>query len=76
MATIINTPGNNNADDGMGALLAVILIIVIAILFIVFALPAIRGNQQPQPAGANINVTLPAGTTSGGNTTTNPPANQ
>jgi hypothetical protein len=58
MTTVINqTPnGSRDGDSGMGAAVAVVVILLLAILFFVFGLPAIRGNQD---ADTDINIDLP-----------------
>ena len=68
MSTIINTPPQNNSEEemGTGLILGIIIaVLVIIILFFVYGWPAMRGNNtpvpQPQQAGTNINVTIPAG---------------
>ncbi|MBA3732869.1 hypothetical protein H0W91_00660 [Patescibacteria group bacterium] len=61
MTTIIN-PGTNDNNGGAGMVIGVIIALVLIALFFVFALPAIRKGNS---GSANINVTLPAGTTGG-----------
>ncbi len=80
MATIINTPpsGNTSSDSGLGLVLGIIVAIVLIVLFFAYALPAIRNSQtnntQPQPGGANINVTLPSSGGNSGGTSGNSPS--
>ncbi|MDD5050934.1 MAG: hypothetical protein PHV93_04350 [Candidatus Pacebacteria bacterium] len=60
MATIINTPGTPSEDSGLGIVLGVLIAIIVIVLFFVYGLPAIRGNQTPQTSnGINVNVSLP-----------------
>ena len=65
MTTIINTPGsNNNGDDsGLGIIAGILIAIIAIVLFFIYGLPAIRGNEAPKDDDVNINVTLPAGET-------------
>ncbi len=66
MATIINTPGSSSDESGVGMLLGIVLVVIVAILFIVFALPALRNNQTKSDTSPSIDVHLDGGT-SGGN---------
>jgi hypothetical protein len=70
MATIINNPSGNAADDSsVGIIVGVLVVIVLAVLFYFFAYPSIRSNNSlapasnnaAQPAGgsASVNVQLP-----------------
>lgn len=66
MATIVNNPGGEGSNSGMGIVVGVIvaLMIVAAAVagFIMYGLPAIQNSQTPQDGSLNINVTLPANT--------------
>jgi hypothetical protein len=60
MATIINTPGNSDSSDsGLGIILGVILAIILVALFVIYGIPALRGNNASTPSSTNINVTTP-----------------
>lgn len=74
MATIINNPSGTTDEDssGMGIVVGLIVAVVLVILFFLFAWPSINntpgvpntGTDTTQPgASANVNVTLPSGTT-------------
>ncbi len=55
MTTIIN-PGNNSDSSGAGLIIGVVVALVLVVLFFVYGLPAIRGNQNKD---VNINVEIP-----------------
>ena len=62
MATVINNPGGESSDSGMGIIVGVIIAIVLIALFFISALPALRNREAPagnQP-GINVNVTAPS----------------
>lgn len=54
MATIINNPdsGGGNDGGGTGMIVGIIVLVLIVILFLVYGLPAIRGNNK----GTTVNV--------------------
>ncbi len=60
MATIINNPGEGSSDSGMGVglVIGILLAILVVVLFIIYALPAIRNNNQEQNS-PSIEITLP-----------------
>ncbi len=62
MTTVINTPGGQS-DSGFGSVLGVILAIALVVLFFVYALPALRGNDKP----ATNAVTIPLPSTDSSN---------
>jgi hypothetical protein len=57
MTTVINNPGGtaNDGGNGMGVLIAVIVLIVIVALFFVFGLPYLRAGARPS-GGTNVTV--------------------
>lgn len=64
MATVINNPTGSAEDAGSNLVVGVVLAIIIlgaAVLFFVYGLPAMQNNQNPN--GTNINVTVPENTT-------------
>ena len=61
MTTIVNSP-RDSADSGLGMVFGVLLAIGIIVLFLIYGLPAIRGNNGSE--GINIDVNLPEGTSS------------
>ena len=70
MATIINNPSGNTAEDSSaGIVIGIVVALILVVLFAVFvwptlgtnpAAPATGGNTTPG-ASTNVNVTLPAG---------------
>ncbi len=67
MATIINNPGTNSDDSGVGVVIGVVVGLLLIVLFFAYALPSIRGTATPSttqaPGGATVNVQLPGGST-------------
>ena len=64
MATIINNPGGGEStESGIGLIVGGVIFLVAVFLFFIYALPALRDNNEPQqPAGnIDVNVELPAG---------------
>ncbi len=61
MTTVINNPGHDDgADSFMGIILGLILLLVIVGVFIIYALPTIRGNRAtPQSGTIDVNVKMP-----------------
>jgi hypothetical protein len=64
MSTIINNPkGGENSDNLSGTIIGIIIVIVLAVLFFVYAVPAIRNSddtqEQPKNDTLDINVKLP-----------------
>ncbi len=57
MTTVINTPGGQSDDSGLGFILGVIVAIVLVALFFVYALPALR--QKDQPTTNVITIPIP-----------------
>jgi hypothetical protein len=54
MATIINNPSDsNNAGSGAGLIIGIVIAIIVLFIFIVYALPALRGSRS---AGTTVNV--------------------
>jgi hypothetical protein len=53
MATIINNPDSSSDGGGAGLVTGIIIAVVIVFLFLVFGLPAIRGNGN---RGTTVNV--------------------
>ena len=76
MATIINTPGAAQTDDSASAAGWMVAIVVIVAALAIGFFAWARYYQAPantSTPGANINVTLPSGSTPSDNTTnTNP----
>ncbi len=70
MTTVINNPGEKEST-GTGIVVGILVVLLIVILLAVFGLPYLRNRGTPAPAnpGANINVNLPTGGTSGGGQT-------
>ncbi len=58
MTTIINTPGGQSDDSGLGFILGVIVAILLIAVFFVYALPALRQDDKPE---ATITIPLPGG---------------
>jgi hypothetical protein len=56
MATIINNPdsGAGNDSGGMGMIIGAIVLVLILVLFFIYGLPALRGNNGS--TGNQINV--------------------
>ena len=60
MTTIINTPPSGENSNSVAIVAVGILLAVIAIvLFFVYVLPAIQGNEDADTNGIDINVNLP-----------------
>lgn len=61
MTTIINTPGRGDGDGGWGFVFGILIILLIGVLFFIYGLPYIRGNNVPSEPNdsANINITIP-----------------
>lgn len=58
MVTVVNNPGPGQTQgdgSGLGMILGVIIVLAIVILFFVYGLPRIRGEDK---ADTNINVEL------------------
>ena len=51
---MINTPGGQNSDSGLGFILGIILAIVLVAVFFVYVLPVLREDKS-----SDINVTVP-----------------
>jgi hypothetical protein len=60
MTTVVNNPGGSDGS-GVGTVIGIIVVVVLLIILVVYGLPALRGGAAPANPGANINVTLPAG---------------
>jgi len=60
MSTIVNNPSNGEGM-GVGVILGIILALIIIGLFIVYGIPALRGNPPPSNGGVNLQVELPSG---------------
>ncbi len=62
MTTIINTPPSGDSSDSVwGLVLGVIIAIVLIVLFFIYALPALRQNDN-QPTGSTNTIIVPAPT--------------
>jgi UPF0716 family protein affecting phage T7 exclusion len=61
MPTVINNPTNSDTGTGNGVVIGILLVVFLAILFLIFGLPYLRNRGTANPAGTNINVTLPSG---------------
>lgn len=64
MATIVNTTPAPAREEGsgMGFFLGVILLLLAVVLFVIYALPAIRNAAAPQiqvPGKVDVNVQTP-----------------
>ena len=57
MATIINTPGTQADNSGVGVVVGIILAIVVIALFAFYAVPALR-RPVANPNSGTINVQL------------------
>ncbi len=70
MATIINTPATREASDSGAAGWAVAVAVLLAVgILALFVWPGIvRNSAVPAETGSTINVSLPAGTTGGTDT--------
>jgi hypothetical protein len=62
MTTVVNNPGEGS---GAGTIIGIVVAIILIALLFIYGLPAIRGGSAPAP-GANINVTVPTGSSGGG----------
>lgn len=61
MTTVINTPGNGqNVESGAGWMVAIAILVVAVVLFFVYGLPMIRGENAPKQDGMNVNINLPS----------------
>jgi hypothetical protein len=54
MATIINNPPENTDSGGAGLIIGIVMAIIIVFLFVAYALPALRKNNNN--SGTTINV--------------------
>lgn len=66
MATIINNPTGTTEDSSAGIIIGVVVALLLVVLFILFVWPSISGRATPTDnttPSANLNVTLPGGTT-------------
>jgi len=63
MATIINNPGEPRESSSTGVIIGLLLAVVLIGAFIIWGLPALRGNSAPpaQDGGVNVDVNLPGG---------------
>lgn len=68
MPTVINNPSSSDTGTGNGVVVGILLIVLLAILFLIFGLPYLRNRGTANPAGTNINVTLPSGGSANGGT--------
>lgn len=61
MTTVINNPGNSGGGEssGVGVIVGIIVAIVVVGLFVVYALPAIRGGQAPTDGSIDVNLKVP-----------------
>jgi hypothetical protein len=60
MATVINNP-KDGSDSSVGVIVGIILLLVLVGLFVVYALPAIRGNTTPPLNDSiDVNIKLPS----------------
>lgn len=58
MTTVINNPGNGeSSESAVSMVVAVIVLVIVVALFFIYALPAIRGNNQDS---IEVNLKLPA----------------
>jgi hypothetical protein len=64
MTTVINNPGQGEGS-AMGWIIGVVIAIILFYVFFAYALPAMQGAAPADNGGANINVTLPAGSNGG-----------
>lgn len=64
MATIINNPGNQGTDEGMGVgfIIGIIVAVLVAFLFFIYGIPMLRGTDEKQPAVQKVEIQLPATT--------------
>jgi len=54
MATVVNNPTPaRDTDSGMGFFVGLLVVIILAVLFFVYALPALRNSGS---GGTNLNV--------------------
>lgn len=56
MATIVNNPNGSNEGGWAGSLLVGVVIVILAILFFVYALPALTGNND---GAQDVNLDVP-----------------
>ncbi|PJE77149.1 hypothetical protein COV05_00875 [Candidatus Uhrbacteria bacterium CG10_big_fil_rev_8_21_14_0_10_48_16] len=59
MSTIINTPANKQ-DSFIGLIITLLVVAIVAVLFFVYALPAIQNTSQDQEDFTTIEVNTPA----------------
>lgn len=67
MTTVINNPGEGS---GGGWIVGILILIILLVVFFVYGLPALRGNNGDDN-GVNVKVELPSGTTNPGTGGTN-----
>ncbi len=62
MTTVINNPGGASGEgSGAGMVLGVIIGIILIGLFVIYGLPAIRGNKAAEDGSIDVNLNLPTG---------------
>lgn len=68
MTTIINTPPNQNSDEGtgVGLIVGIITVVLLGILFFIYVLPMLQGGEEEQlRIGVHVPATTPPVTASG-----------
>jgi hypothetical protein len=77
MATIINNPTDTRPvvtdESPVGMIVGLIVALVLVVLFVMYVLPSFRAStvapaDTTPGASANINLTVPSGSTNGGGT--------
>jgi len=63
MTTVINSPGSSESG-GVGMIIGVLVSIIVIVLFFMYGLPALRGNQTNE--SVDVNVQLPEGSENSG----------
>lgn len=59
MVTVVNNPGNENPNNGMGMIVGVIIVLALVLLFFVYGLPMLRQSASPQinvPNKVDVNL--------------------
>jgi hypothetical protein len=73
MATIVNTPGatNTESESIISSVVIGLVLVILAVLFFVYALPALRGTTAPADTNT-LNIDLPEANVGTGGAGANP----